>query len=471
MLPISSVGSRSLHPHQVTAIQWMMEREKDVEARGGLLCDEMGLGKTLTTIGLMLNSPLKSNLILGPLAVLTQWSRAVLSSGAQSPAVYCIQKGKWVLVGGSLKNGRAFIANYDKLISNPLLFTGSYNRVICDEAHYLRNCRTKKAKYVSALKREITWCLTGTPLVNGLADLAAIVSLFKPSVNPKFTASLKECVTWMETYAMARTTDQIREHLAHLFPKPAIITQHRLPFSSEEEAIFYRGIQGRLTQQLQRLMEQEHMDMMMFLLLLLRLRQISVHPQVFIGSKKRSTPTYSRDDWTNGSTKTEAILRILREESGSHGYVIFCNFKDEMNILEALLKKEPSVQTVIQYSGEMSAEQRTEAVEASEDAVASGKGHVVMLAQIQCAGVGLNLQHMDRVIFTTPWWTAALMDQAAGRVLRLGQTRQVEIHYIALEEEDESSLNIDDYMNERVEMKRTLCKDLLAAANHTVKTD
>jgi superfamily II DNA or RNA helicase len=58
------------------------------------------------------------------------------------------------------------------------------------------------------------------------------------------------------------------------------------------------------------------------------------------------------------------------------------------------------------------------------------------------------------------------MDQAAGRVLRIGQKSQVVIHHIHLREEDTSSLNIDDYINEKVETKRELCMDLLAAANH-----
>ncbi len=74
----------------------------------------------------------------------------------------------------------------------------------------------------------------------------------------------------------------------------------------------------------------------------------------------------------------------------------------------------------------------------------------------------------DNQIFTTPWWTAATMDQAAGRVLRIGQKKQVAIHHIALEEEMETSMNIDDYMNERVEMKRQLCDLLLQAADHRI---
>ena len=307
----------------------------------------------------------------------------------------------------------------------------------------------------------------------------------------------------MNTYAMCRTTTELREMLAGLFPKDPILYKHRLPFSTQDEADFYRGIQGRINDQIARIMEQDHPDMLMVLQLLMRLRQISVHPQIYINSKRRQIETYDRPDWCEDSTKTEQIVKILNAESDmSHGYVIFCNFKDEMELLAERLRREKCVGEVLIYHGGLSAEQRSDLVIASEDAMRRvntygifadetltkafpsatklpldclniveqfmGPRHVVMLAQIQCAGTGVNLQHLDRVIFTTPLWTAALMDQAAGRVLRLGQTNQVVIHHIALEEEDTESINIDDYINARVDMKRTLCNQLLDAANHCV---
>jgi SNF2 family DNA or RNA helicase len=66
-------------------------------------------------------------------------------------------------------------------------------------------------------------------------------------------------------------------------------------------------------------------------------------------------------------------------------------------------------------------------------------------------GVGLNLQHFDRVVFMGPWWTAALMDQAIGRAVRIGQTKKVLVHHLVLKEEE--STNIDLMMLEKAEMK------------------
>jgi hypothetical protein len=60
------------------------------------------------------------------------------------------------------------------------------------------------------------------------------------------------------------------------------------------------------------------------------------------------------------------------------------------------------------------------------------------------------------------------MDQAVGRVVRMGQKNKVQVHHISLKEE-ELSINIDDYINERVEIKRDLCLEVLTAANHSIE--
>lgn len=48
-------GFKGLMPHQLTGIEWMVEREKDARCRGGILADEPGLGKTLTVTGHLLH--------------------------------------------------------------------------------------------------------------------------------------------------------------------------------------------------------------------------------------------------------------------------------------------------------------------------------------------------------------------------------------------------------------------------------
>jgi SNF2 family DNA or RNA helicase len=68
--------------HQVTAVNWMLkrEREADEDKLGGLLCDEMGLGKTMEVLGVVKNNPKPLTLLLCPKAVITQWQKAAIQS-------------------------------------------------------------------------------------------------------------------------------------------------------------------------------------------------------------------------------------------------------------------------------------------------------------------------------------------------------------------------------------------------------
>jgi SNF2 family DNA or RNA helicase len=493
-------GIYTLHQHQVAAIQWMIQREQDEEMRGGFLCDEMGLGKTVTSIGLIINSPKTTTLVLAPIAVLKQWTRTFVS--ANGPAVFERKNKKWSLCGGNLLKGRVFVTNYDKLVHEREAFNMEFGRIICDEAHTVRNYHSKKYKALKTIKSNSYWFLTGTPIVNTKRDVMALLALNHTKLSIYSHATDERITELMGKYAMARRASEVREVIRDIFPKDPQVVNHRLDFTTEDEQIFYRGIQGRIAQQLQHLMEEDNPNMLAMLTLLLRLRQISVHPQIYISSKKKKGG-YTRADWTTDSTKTEKIVDILRSDKGNHGYVIFCNFKEEIELLTQRLSQEECVSSIVCYNGELSEEQRANVIDQSIEDMSNlrnknttnldkllksvapkakelpeeclnninefvGPKHVVFLAQIHCAGTGLNLQHMDRVIFTTPWWTAALMDQAVGRVLRLGQQNQVVIHYITLAEEDLVSLNIDDFIYERVEAKREMCQLVLNAANHNI---
>jgi SNF2 family DNA or RNA helicase len=84
------------------------------------------------------------------------------------------------------------------------------------------------------------------------------------------------------------------------------------------------------------------------------------------------------------------------------------------------------------------------------------------LLQLQAGGVGLNLQEYDRIIFVSPWWTAALMDQAIARAVRIGQTQVVHIYHLRLDAEADSTINIDDLVNQKAEQKRKMLEALFS---------
>ena len=78
----------------------------------------------------------------------------------------------------------------------------------------------------------------------------------------------------------------------------------------------------------------------------------------------------------------------------------------------------------------------------------------------------MNLQEFDRIIFSGPWWTKAMMNQAIGRAVRIGQKNQVVVHHLLLKED--KTMNIDKIICDKAESKGRLNELVLMAANRKI---
>lgn len=56
-----------------------------------------------------------------------------------------------------------------------------WNRIILDEAHYIRNWKSKGNKGVCDLVAKKKWALTGTPIQNKESDLFALLKFLQCS--------------------------------------------------------------------------------------------------------------------------------------------------------------------------------------------------------------------------------------------------------------------------------------------------
>jgi SNF2 family DNA or RNA helicase len=311
--------------------------------------------------------------------------------------------------------------------------------------------------------------LSATPIVNSIDDVRHLFMLTKMKHVPTTLESMEPLIG---KKVLARKMQTVREYVEDL-PKPAEIHHHRLEFSTEEEGEFYRGIQGAIMKRWKALESDGSLSGQHRFKLIMRLRQISIHPQVYIASRKKIFKRYSREDWTDPSTKFSHLRKLMQaEKETSHRWMIFCHFHQEMEILKGFLEEIDFVRRVQVYSGGISESMRAQIIETSKEDLPENK-HEVLLIQLQAGGVGLNLQHFDRVCFMGPWWNAAIMDQAVGRAVRIGQKNQVIVHHIRLLEEEKVMdeniiINIDDLMMDKVESKRILCDEFLAKADNEV---
>lgn len=442
----------SYYAHQPEAIQWMMKQEdgvfiNDRLVRGGLLGDEMGLGKTIEVAGLLKNSPVPKTLIIAPLAVMETWAGVLRRCDF---TVWTLDKNSWTT--DEIKGDQeCYIVNPDKLVRLTGIYMMDFDRVIIDEAHRIRNPSSRVFQACCRIKAPRRWALTATPIVNGLKDVVSLYRFIGAVDQITWTSQMAQ---WSNKVVFHRSLDQLRSTLAEAPPKPRI-QKVVCPFETEEEEEFYHGIQGSLLKKAKRYANDISVSGKSKLKMLLRLRQMSVHPQVYISALRSEMKYYGREDWTGPSTKCEAMGKLLEDKERKT--IVVCNFVEEMALLETFIKERDLATQVWTYNGSMSSAERQQTV---EEAQAAGAGAVVLL-QLQAGGVGINLQTFDRVIFMSSWWNSAAIDQAIGRAVRMGQRKTVDVYHIMLEAETESeelanSLMIDEIMNEKVEAKREL---------------
>ena len=446
-------------PHQEVGIQWMMERESSF-SKGGILCDEMGLGKTIQLLGLIKESKRSATLLIAPLATLNQWQQAAEKAGI---CVWRADKSKETWEQPKNFRGSAnslYIVNYERCISREgLVVQREWNRVIFDEAHRMAKSTSKSYILATKIKSMYRWFLTATPIVNNVSDAVSLLTLLGVKVTSQnlksdtFKAIIRQNV-------LCRKMSQLRESIPAL-PKAAKHETHSLDFGTEEEEEFYRGIQGAIVRRWKARAE-EALNMTEKFRMIMRLRQISIHPQVYISARKKEFLAYSRPDWAGSSTKFEKLKELIEKDaSKTHRWIVFSHFHQEMTMLADFLLESPVVNDCTIYHGTLSEKEKEAAIEKSKVPI-HGFQQEVLLVQLQSGGTGLNLQHCDRIVFMGPWWTAALMDQAIGRAVRIGQTEEVMVHHLILKEEE--TLNIDKQMLLATERKRGLCDAFLEVA-------
>jgi len=326
-----------------------------------------------------------------------------------------------------------------------------FDRLVCDEAHRLSNRKTINYETISRIHTRSSWFLTATPIVNSINDINSLFSLLMVEYDDIYKLAA--------VYILSRTMDQLPDA-----PLAPINITHELGFTCNEEAEFYRGIQSKIVNQIM-YGEVNGLDK---LALLLRLRQLSIHPNVYIQMKRKNNIHMKLYEGT--SAKFEMIVQLLNAECNApHKWILFCHFHEEMIMLKDLLSTIDFIRHIGIYSGKLSGEERNALLKTLKQPLNDDKTADVLIIQLQSGGVGLNLQEFDRIIFSGPWWTQSMMNQAIGRAVRIGQQNQVYVHHLHLNEE--KSMNIDRIMNAKAKAKGELNERILMLANRNLASN
>lgn len=452
-LPLEVYNS-ALRPYQQTAVTWLWQLYK--MRIGGLLADDMGLGKTFVSLSLInLLKKLRGfapSLVVAPTTVLDVW---LLECKKHAPD---LKISTWH--GSARENIEGLAADSDILVTSYAILrrdiAGPLSKVnfrclILDEAQNVKNHRTENWKAAAEVRAEQKIALTGTPIENGVQDLWSILDLLNPNIlggknsfNKQYLAPIslgdmraaKELKLRVNPITLRRTKQQVETELPL-----KIESTIKCDMGPKQRALYTQIVQLAHNEMQLLLTRQGGVNAQMpILAMLTRLRQICCDPRLL-------EEEYSQEE------NTSAKLELLRETvidclAMGRRIVIYSQFVKMQEYIHAMLAEIGYPDMPWLHGG---SKKRGEIVERFQ----TENGPPIILVSLKAGGTGITLTRADTVIYFDPWWNPAVLDQAADRSHRIGQTKTV--HVIKLICRD----SIEERVVELADKKRTVARDLL----------
>ena len=190
-------------------------------SRGGVVADEMGLGKTLEMLALILANPApedfegaKGTLVICPVALVAQWV-AEAQKCLEDPGLIYVHHGpRRRKCTEFLKTCNIVVTTYGVVVNDACLKEITWHRVIMDESHVVRKPTTRRYLACLDLKAKNTWCVTGTPLVNGhVNELYWQMRLVMPKtlkIGPSMMTWAHSGFVYLMSQCMTRHTKNMR---------------------------------------------------------------------------------------------------------------------------------------------------------------------------------------------------------------------------------------------------------------------
>ena len=365
-----SINGHKLYPHQKLGTKWLIKHEK--KYNGGLLADEMGLGKTIQIISMMIANPQIITLIVCPASLVNQWKSEINKFAPNINIIDTIS-----IIDQTKYN--VYVTSYNSLHRHPIISYIKFNRIVCDEAHYFRNSKSKTYNIINSIKSTYRWVLTGTPIQNYKSDIKTLFSF----IGKK---GLLEIL--IKKHMLRRTLNSVSIPLPKIYFDETIIKTHNQTLTS---FIHYSDM--------------HHLEK------IIRLKQSCIIPDQ---AKTSIENKYKIDNHIN--TLDHLKLNTIIDEVllNEHKTIIFSYFRLEIQYLFNKLKHSKNVGYI---DGSISKEQK--------HLLVNSKLHDILIIQINAGGTGLNLQQYNYIYFTSPQWNPTLELQAIARAYRIGQLNTV----------------------------------------------
>jgi SNF2 family DNA or RNA helicase len=435
----------TLRDYQLQGVAWMQFlREYDL---AGILADDMGLGKTVQTLAHILIEK-QSGRLSAPALVIAPTS--LMDNWLQEAARFAPELRVLVIQGKQRLEQFEQIAGFDLVLTTYALLPRDEERwrehtfhlLIMDEAHYIKNPRSKVAQSAALLNARHRLCLSGTPVENHLGELWAQFHFLLPGLlgdEKTFNRDFRQPIEKqgdatrrallsrrIKPFLLRRTKDKVAKELP---PKTEMLRSVTLSGAQRD---LYENVRLAMDKKVREEIAKKGVARSHIVILeaLLKLRQACCDPRLL----KTDQPEAEAAQAEMPSAKLLELLEMVDElRQEDRRILVFSQFTSMLTLIAAELR-----QRDIGYALLTGATQdRVEPVRQFQE------GEVpVFLISLKAGGVGLNLTAADTVIHYDPWWNPAAESQATDRAWRIGQDKPVFVYKLIAKGTVEESIQL-----------------------------
>lgn len=421
----------TLRPYQRQGLAWLQHlRAHDV---GGILADDMGLGKTLQTIAHIATEVAEGRgeeptLVVAPTSLMGNWARE-LRKFAPHLRVVAYHGPKRAERRAKIAKAHVVLTSYPILVRDEEELTAQHwHQVVLDEAHTIKNPRSRTHLAAKAIDADHRLCLTGTPVENHLGELFALFDF----LNPGMLGSAAHFRAWyrqpIEKYGDTERLMALHEQVTpfimrrlksevatELPPKTELLRPIELGGKQRE---LYEAIRIAAHTKVRSVIRKKGLAASTIAILdaLMKLRQLCCDPRLV----RMDAARFVRE-----SAKREALFELLEQQlPQGHRVLIFSQFTSMLSLISEGLR-ERGVRHLTLTGATKDRQGLCDRFEAGEADV--------FLISLKAGGTGLNLTSADTVIHYDPWWNPQAQAQATDRAYRIGQKKPVFVYslYIA----------------------------------------
>jgi SNF2 family DNA or RNA helicase len=422
-----------LYEHQLSAVQKVLQ---DFQGRG-ILADEVGLGKTIEagmiTSEYIRRGLVKKFLILSPASLVKQWQEEFRSKFDLDVQTH-LDIEDW-------REHPYIVASLDTakgVKHREVLRECGFDLVVVDEAHKLKNQRTRNWKFVRELETRYLLLLTATPIQNSIEELYNLIYLVRPgllSTRKSFRAEFVQ----QRNRRVPRNVQRLRDLVGQVMVRSRR-SEANIAFTERNVELIEVGLEGAegdLYHSLDMFIRENYTHLPYFekglnrLTLMLLERMVTSSPQALQGTifrllEKGNLPPSFEEGLRRIHARAEALtvpakFRAVKEVVGRNKekVLVYTQFRDTQAALADYL--EAAGHEVFRFHGGLPVRAKDTVV---KDFAKSDHG---VLISTDAGAEGRNLQFCRVLInFDLPW-NPMKVEQRIGRVHRLGQTRDVDI--------------------------------------------